>query len=368
MADPVAPRPAAFLRPWRSTGADMAPAVLLMCKLLFLLLLWGGFRAKIDVPFLPFLAVLDALRDWPWAYARALDAMFLGAGALLLLNVRPRAAAFVLGLVVLLVLLGSKPLFRNHVFIVGCLFLLAGLTRPGRPPVLLYLQLSLVYLGAFLDKVLLLDWTTGQFMDNLLANARENPVYLGLVDVFPRPWVAGVLSWASIVTELVIGLCILFRPTRALAVWIAVLFHFGIYAFLLGERFGHFLEDLLLAFLVVLEWPRGQVALAAKRLSASAARRAIALFDWDRTFVVLDGDAPRTAPIGPIGPIVLDRTGWGQVLRHSAGFYVFLFAGYVVVHELAPEPWTFALMSAAAVGLIVMFLPPRKRWASPARA
>lgn len=332
-----------------------------MCKLLFVLLLLEHILSQIGPPFLPFVPFLDVFRTWlgnerAFEYEVALEGVFLSAGVLLWLNIRPRAASVGLGLCVLLTMLGSKPLFRNHVFVVGCLFLLAGLTSSGRRPVVLYLQLSLIYLGAFLNKILLEDWATGQFMDNFLANAEQNPFYLALVDFLPRVWVAGVLSWVSMAVELTIGLGFLFGRTRRAAVWLAVLFHLGMYTFLLGQTFGHFLEDMLLAFLVVLDWPREPVTLAPMRNSSGLSRRLVALFDWDRVFVVRDPPS-----VSAVDAIPLDRVGWGYVLRRTSGFYFMLFAAYQLLYAYAPGRVSFAVTSLVAGALVLFFLPPVRR-------
>jgi hypothetical protein len=358
-ADAVTRPASPLFRPWRVTGTEMLPPLLIMCKLLFVLLLCEHILAQIRPPFLPFLGFLDVFRSWPGPYEFAFEAVFLLAGLCLWLNIRPRAASVVLGLCVLLIMVSSKPLFRNHVFVVGCLFLLAGLTRPGARPFLLYLQLSLIYLGAFLNKILLEDWATGQFMDNFLGNARGNPFYLALVDVLPRMWVARSLSWGTIAVELAIGLGFLFGRTRAAAVWLAVLFHFGLYAFLLGETFGHFLENLLLAFIVVLDWPQTPVCLSPRRDSFGMARRIVALLDWDRVFVVCRPDAD-PSPVTSGSAISLDRAGWGYVLRRTSGFYIVLFIAYQIVYTFAPGRVPLVVTSLVAAFLMLLFLPPAR--------
>ena len=128
MAGTVAPS-SPLWKPWRSTGTDMRPNFLLMCKLLLVLLVVHGFTGTVRDPFLPFVPSLDLLRSASGWYGLLLQAVFIGAAGALVFNYRVRGAAVILGVVVILVLLGSKPLFRNHVFIVGCLFLLAGLHR-----------------------------------------------------------------------------------------------------------------------------------------------------------------------------------------------------------------------------------------------
>ena len=108
--------------PWKTTSSDMRWNVLLMCKLLFILLLLNGFWSKIEDPFLPFLLLLDHFNKWPGAFALLNKTLFLTSGLLLLFNFKARLMAGTLGGAVLLILLGSKPIFRNHILICGCAF------------------------------------------------------------------------------------------------------------------------------------------------------------------------------------------------------------------------------------------------------
>ena len=353
------------LRPWRVTGTEMLPSLLVMSKLLFVLLLCEHILVKIDLPFVPFLPWLDGLRELAgdelrYEYRQAFKGAFLLAGALLWLNVRPRAACIALGLAIIFMMVGSRPLFRNHIYVVGCLFLLAGLSRRGRPPFLIYLQFSLIYLGAGLDKLFLEDWHTGQFIDNFLTHARVNPVYLAIVEVLPGMTVAKLVSWGTVLGELVFGVGFLFQRTRAATVWLAVLFHFALYALLMGDTFGHFVEDLMLGFIAVVAWPRGTVAVTPQLGSAPLARRIVALVDWDRTFVVCEPG--ETASVDATArPIALDRSGWGYVLRRSGGFYVLAFAAYQMVYAWTPDPVPFVATSIVGVTLMLFLAAPRPR-------
>ena len=163
--------------PWRSEHPHMSTNLLILCKMMFLLLLINGFLGYISDPFIPFLVILDRFRDFPGLFEWLLKSVFVLAGLALMFNIKVRHMAVILGLCVLFLLLASKPLFRNHIFICACTFLLAGLSEKDKDPWLLYIQLSLVYLGAVLNKVWQWDWWSGQFMHNWLLNARGNDFY-----------------------------------------------------------------------------------------------------------------------------------------------------------------------------------------------
>ncbi|WP_370003156.1 HTTM domain-containing protein, partial [Winogradskyella sp.] len=213
-----------------------------MCKLLFLLLLVNGFLGYISDPFIPFIKPIDVVITYPNIFKTAIKGLFLASGLLLLFNVNPRTMAIVLGSSLIVMLLASKPMFRNHLFICGCAFLLAGLSNKKNLPWLLYMQLSLVYFGAATNKVFEPDWWSGQFMHNWLVNSQENQFYLSVSGLLPEMWFAKILSWTSMFIEFTIAILLLIRKKHLLAVWAIILFHSLLYSMTLF-RFGHFFED-----------------------------------------------------------------------------------------------------------------------------
>lgn len=232
----------------------MQPNILLMCKLLFLLLLVNGFLGYISDPFIPFIKPIDVVITYPNIFKTAIKGLFLASGLLLLFNVNPRTMAIVLGSSLIVMLLASKPMFRNHLFICGCAFLLAGLSNKKNLPWLLYMQLSLVYFGAATNKVFEPDWWSGQFMHNWLVNSQENQFYLSVSGLLPEMWFAKILSWTSMFIEFTIAILLLIRKKHLLAVWAIILFHSLLYSMTLF-RFGHFFEDIVIILLIFLIWP-----------------------------------------------------------------------------------------------------------------
>lgn len=232
----------------------MQPNILLMCKLLFLLLLVNGFLGYISDPFIPFIKPIDVAITYPNIFKTIIKVLFLASGLLLLFNVNPRTMAIVLGSSLIVMLLASKPMFRNHLFICGCAFLLAGLSNKKNLPWLLYMQLSLVYFGAATNKVFEPDWWSGQFMHNWLVNSQENQFYLSVSGLLPEMWFAKILSWTSMFIEFTIAILLLIRKKHLLALWAIILFHSLLYSMTLF-RFGHFFEDIVIILLIFLIWP-----------------------------------------------------------------------------------------------------------------
>ncbi len=234
---------------------NMQPNILLMCKLLFLLLVVHGFLGYISDPFLPFLRPLDTVLNYPDIFKISIKSLFLISGLLLLFNLQPRTMSIILGSTLIVMLMASKPMFRNHLFICGCAFLLAGLTQKKELPWLLYLQLSLVYFGAATNKIFEPDWWSGQFMHNWLVNSQENQFYLSVSALMPEMLFAKILSWSSMLIEFSIAILLLFRKKHLLAVWMIILFHAVLYTMTLF-RFGHFFEDIVIILLIFLIWPK----------------------------------------------------------------------------------------------------------------
>jgi hypothetical protein len=317
-------------KPWRFTGTSMQPNVLLMCKLLFILMCVHGFQNNLQDPFLPYLSVLDFLRSDMGIFGIVQKIMFLGAGFCLIFNIKVRAAAITLGLMAILALLASKPLFRNHIFICGCLFLLSGLHRRDEKPWMIPIQLSILYFGAFLNKILDIDWRTGQFMENWLGNARENYFYDFFSPMFPDLWFGALLSWLVMISEVALVICFLFRRWHNKGVHLALLMHL-VFFLVVGRRpFGFFMEDILLAMLVFLTWPKAtmivQMRPSLERLTTPFKR----FLNWDNQFIFEKALAGKTSwfELRMNNSLLTNCSGLFTFLKYNTAFYTFLFFAY----------------------------------------
>ncbi|OUR91562.1 hypothetical protein A9Q87_09650 [Flavobacteriales bacterium 34_180_T64] len=272
-----------WLRPLQFEGTAMHPNVLLMCKLLVLLVVAHHFIEKIEDPFIPFIASLDVFHETSGIFKFTLRTLFLISALALFFNYFVRSASILLGLVIILTILSSKPLFANHTFVCGCALFLAGLTNNKQPPWLLFLQLSLIYLGASLNKILDVDWWSGAYMHNWLLNARANPFYMEISKLLPDMWFAKFLSWIAITSELLLGVLLLFKKQRKLAVWIIIIFH-GMLFTITSFRFGHFFDSLLIFLLAFITWPKGNLNISYNPQIINRFKQLISFLDFDRKF------------------------------------------------------------------------------------
>lgn len=367
-------------RPWRHEGTAMAPQLLLMVKLLFVLLLLEGWPGKLEAPFLPFLVQMDALRgEWEAPVTILLRSLFLAAGGLVLANVSVRRASILLGIVVIFAVVGSRPLFRNHIFICGCLFLLSGLESRRDRPWLVHAQMAVLYFGAFLSKIADGDWRNGVFMHHWLLDARENPLYAAAVRALPGLGVAVALSWFAMALELAMAIGFLIRRTQPLAVWAGILFHGGLFVMLRGEHFGHFLEDIMIAYLAFLNWPEGRLRLHAAPAIGGGLRKIQSIIDWDRRILVTgrevssevngeSGDRGLALVLPEPRPVLAGDAALRGIFRYSAGFYWLLFAGYIVALRFIMPPFGFVVVVLAGGAVVLLLAPfPWSRWLGAAR-
>lgn len=270
-----------LLRPFQFEGTKLHPNVLLMCKMLVILLTAHHMFFKISDPFIPFIPQLDYFNEYPNIFQNIMRTLFAISGFALIFNIQVRLASTIIGLVVIINILASKPLFFNHTFICGCALFLAGLTNDKDPPYLLIYQLSLVYFGASINKFLDTDWWTGAFMDTWLGVARENPVYLYVSDLLPNLVFAKFLSYVAMFTEFAIAITILFKRTRLLTVWFIIVFHTLLFT-LTSFRFGHFIESLAIVLLAFLNIPKEQMRVQFRSQTSQYLKSIFQFLDRDK--------------------------------------------------------------------------------------
>jgi hypothetical protein len=272
----------AMFKPWKFEGTAMAPNVLVICKLLILLMLAYHFYGMLVDPFIPFLKPLDYFNQYPGVFELLMKTSFTFFAVALFLNIKVRTACIALGIIVILQQLGTKPGFKNHIFVCGCVFLLAGLTNKKDGYWLLVWQLIIIYFGAFINKILDPDWHDGAFMHNWLFNARKNGPYIYLSGILPDNWLALFLSWSAMLSELIIGILLLFKKYRKHTFWLIVVFHTILYS-VTGIRFGHFYDDLMIILLVFVSWPYGTITIELKD-KLNLGKQIHHLIDWDKKF------------------------------------------------------------------------------------
>ncbi len=357
--------PISNFAPWKITSNEMSPNILLTNKLLLILLVVNNFYSLINDPFLPFINALDFLNNYPSLFKNSLRIFFLIFGIFLLFNIKTKLSSIFLGLVIFLTLLASKVVFRNHIFIVGCIFFLSGLTSNKDLPWLLIIQVSLLYLSTSLNKIFEPDWWTGQFMHNWLQTALENPIYNYFSNLLPELLFAKVLSWSVIIVEAVIGILFLFHKWRALSIWLVLIFHLALFT-MVHEKFGHFLQDLFIILIAFLAWPRNKVTVRYQIKKSTSFIRLIRLLDWSNIFNWTKNIPSKSnwLEVEYNHNMKVNKAGYKSLLIYSPSFYVLLFfIDLLESHLLGLTNVSFLKISIHLVyciflwSLIVVFIP-----------
>ena len=352
-------------KPWSFEYTAMAPNLLLMCKLLVLLLLAHHFYYYLNDPFLPFIPALDYFNTIPGVFETTLRIIFIIACVSLFLNLYVRNSCIVLGLIIILQQLASKPAFANHTFVCGCVLLLAGLSARDKPPLLLIWQLSLIYIGASINKLLDPDWLNGTFMDNWLLNARQNPIYIYMAELLPEKWFALFLSWSAMLIELGIGILLLFKRYRYYMLWVILIFHTALFT-LTSFRYGHFYENLLIILLVFLIWTKGSLVMKFQEGRTTLLRRLHGLLNWDKKIVWKSAMLPKGTWLhlkASTGQSYTNFNAIRKALAHTPGFFILLFCfdAFIRVVFYNERTAMFIINLITVWGLILFFLPVLKQ-------
>lgn len=350
-------------RPFQFEGTKMHPSVLLMCKLLVILMTVHHIISNIEDPFVPFIPALEWFNVHPNLFKYALRSLYILGAFALFFNIKVRTASIVIGLVVILNMLGSLPLFANHTFICGCALFLAGMTNDKEPPYLLIVQLSLVYFGASINKFLEPDWWSGAFMDTWLGTARGNTVYLYISEFLPEMVLAKLLSYIAMFTEFIIAVLILFKRTRNLTLWFIIIFHTTLFT-LTSFRFGHFIESLAVVLLAFLSIPKEQLIINYKDKSLNTLKKFFTFLDRDRKQVwsPISSETSHWLSLKTQGKTLYNHDALKDILLYTPNFFMLMLfidmAIYVVLYNHRTALFVCNVLFIWSV--IFYFLP--KKW------
>ena len=138
-----------------------------------------------------------------------------------------------------------------------------------------------------------------------------------------------LLSWMVIVAEGALTVLFLVPRWRTLGVCLALAMHLG-FLLVVGRRpFGHFTEDILIAFVAFLSWPRATMAM---RLSPSlqALRPLWRFVHWDRQVELSEertkDDAWLELDVGQ--KTLKNGSGLAWFLKYNTASYVAVFIAF----------------------------------------
>jgi len=353
-----------IIRPFQFEGTKMHPNVLLMCKLTVILLTTHHIFFKIEDPFIPFIPAMDVFNDYPNIFKYTLRCLYVIGAFAVLFNIKVRTASIVTGVVVILSILASKPLFFNHAFICACALVLAGLTNDKEPPYLLILQLSLVYFGASINKFMDPDWWSGAFMDTWLAQGRENPVYLYVAQLLPELVIAKLLSYIAMFTEFGIAVMILFKKTRKTTIWFIIIFHTTLFT-LTSFRFGHFIESLVIILLAFLAIPKEDLIINYKANSIAILKRFFKLLDFDKrqTWTPIPAEQPHWLSLKTKEKTLYNHNALRNILLYTPNFFMLLmFIDIIIYIILYNQRTALFIVNVIFVWLMIFYFFPFHRF------
>ena len=181
-----APAATTSLNPLKVSGTTLPPNLLLMAKLVTLYFLLTGQWQRLPDHFLPFLPLFDHAGP-PILFRGTLQVVFLAAAVSLFVNSHVRTCCLLLGAVILVGILSSRPYFENNRMFTGCILFLAGLYQPGQKAWLIRYQVVLLYFAAGLNKILDADWRSGRFFKQATTLSEHHALHARVSSLLP-PW------------------------------------------------------------------------------------------------------------------------------------------------------------------------------------
>jgi len=243
--------------PLKCGGTSLPENLLLVAKLLVIyLLLAGGPGFGRSGVFLPFILVFDQISS-PLLFLRTLEILFLIFSISLIFNNHVRLSCLALGLVLLISIFASRLLFSNTRFFYASFLILIGLHDKGwRQPFFLRWQVAIVYFGAGLNKLLNMDWRSGQYFEFWTQQLLHLEWYKQLADFFPEMALSQFMCWLTIIIELALAVGFLVHRLHSLAIGLGIFFHAGMLIFSGGFTIPWiFLYAMCSSYLVFIDWP-----------------------------------------------------------------------------------------------------------------
>ncbi|MCU0399628.1 MAG: HTTM domain-containing protein [Algoriphagus sp.] len=228
--------------------------LLFAARMMVIFLVWVRGMKHILPPFLPFIPGMEILREFPWLYI-LLDWIYWISLVAVVSGFRYQQFSIVLGALVMLVILGAKPQFSNSFLFAGCILFLIGMYRLGLEWIF-RVQISLLYLGAGINKLFDPDWLSGRYFDFFLSEVYVNPVSSAINYVFAGDIFVSVLSWCTILVELTFGIWALIGKRTVILFLFIQLFHLAMLVVTLGELSFLFYFLMSVSSYLVLPWGR----------------------------------------------------------------------------------------------------------------
>lgn len=255
--------------------------LLFVARMLVIFLLWIRGMDNILPPFLPFIESLNTLRGQNWLFD-LLDWVYWISLVMVFSGIRFQFFSLILGILVFFSIISSKPQFSNSFLYSGCVLFLIGMYRPGMDWIF-RVQIALLYLGAGFNKLFDFDWLSGQYFDFFFTEPYRNSLYLSILKSSLGSGLSKLFSYITIVTEIGLGVWVLFNKHRIVLVVLINLFHISMLILTLGELSYIFYFLMAVSSYLLLPWGemKGKVIYFNQNSSYFSF---IKLMDFDRFF------------------------------------------------------------------------------------
>jgi len=241
-------------------NSELTIPIVTSVKALFLYILFFNYGFinpfSYELPFLPFISIFDRI---PSAIYQVLS-VILGFAVIMPLLIKRyySAFAFTSGLITLFFILSSKILFSNSLTFAACFLLLAGLYYGSI--YIFRIQISILYVGAAINKIFSEDWWNGLFIDYLLKDMLQGSLYQLL---FPAGEMntAIVLGIIVMLIELLLGIFVLIPKFTRFVIVGGLLFHGSMLVVTAGSLSIFFMYIMSAAFISISDFRPHQITL-----------------------------------------------------------------------------------------------------------
>lgn len=231
-------------------NSELSPRVILSLKalLLYVLFIHRGIFLYLPgrLPYLPFLTFLDVLPSYFFSFAIAL--LFLCILAVLFKKGNYQILSLTSGIILLILIFSSKLVFSNSLTFVACLLVLIGLVREDA--YIFRIQISLLYLGAAINKMFDPDWWNGHYFDFFLRDVFDVSFYQSGISS-ENLTVAKTLGIAAVFSEFIFGIIVLIPKLTRATIILGLIFHGAMLVVTSGQLSVRFLYIMSAAFLLI---------------------------------------------------------------------------------------------------------------------
>ncbi|MDN3205054.1 hypothetical protein [Algoriphagus sediminis] len=208
-------------------------ALLFPARMIVIYLLWLRGMRHILPPFLPFIEILDSLREMPSVYFM-LDVLYWIAVISILFGFKFQKFSLLLAFLIFFQILSSRSVYSTSFLFSGCILFLIGLFKPCLSWTF-RVQIGLLYLGAGINKLLHPDWLSGVYFEYFISTIYANGLNNWMTDLVGLEPLALFFSFSTIIIELSLSVWA-FSSKKPLLLGVAILiFHLLMLIFTFGE-------------------------------------------------------------------------------------------------------------------------------------